>query len=139
MNSLFQEILHGNHIDDGIPGGAIPRAVKNRMTNNVALAKKHGVKLVAYEGGQHLLRVDGAHRISDEKVFELFSEANRDPRMIQAYQQYLQAWKRSGAGIMMHFNGISNIDNRNYFAMLERPENPNSAKYRALTQYLRQR
>jgi hypothetical protein len=68
----------------------------------------------------------------------LVSNANRDPRLIQAYQQYLQAWKRSGGGMMMHFNGISNIDNRNYFAMLERPENPNSAKYRALMQYLRQ-
>ena len=139
MNNLFREINQGNLIQDNIPGGAIPRAVKNRITPNVALAKKHGVKLVSYEAGQHLLRVDGAHRIHDEKIFELFSNANRDPRMIQSYQQYLQAWKRSGAGIMMHFNGISNIDNRNYFAMLERPENPNSAKYRALTQYLRQR
>ena len=139
MNNLFSEINRGNFIDDKIPGGAIPRAMKNRITPNVALAKKYGVGLVAYEGGQHLLRVDRPHVIYDEKIFELFSKANRDPRMIQSYQQYLNAWGRSGAGIMMHFNGISNIDNRNYFAMLERPENPNSAKYRALTNYLRGR
>lgn len=139
MNNLFREILQGNLINDGIPGGAIPRAVKNRIDPNVAVTKKYGVKLLAYEGGQHLLRVDGAHVIRDEKIFELFSNANRDPRMIQAYQQYLQAWKRSGAGMMMHFNGISNIDNRNYFAMLERPENPNSAKYRAMMNYLQGR
>ena len=139
MNALFSEINRGNYIDDKIPGGAIPRAMKNRITPNVALAKKHGVQLLAYEGGQHLLRVDGAHKIYDEKIFELFSKANQDPRMIGPYQQYLRAWNNSGAGMMMHFNGISNIDNRNYFAMLERPENPNSAKYRALTSYLRQR
>ena len=139
MNKLFSELNSGNYIDDNIPGGAIPRAMKNRITNNVALAKKHGVQLLAYEGGQHLLRVDGAHRIYDEKIFELFSKANQDPRMIRPYQQYLRAWNNSGAGMMMHFNGISNIDNRNYFAMLERPENPNSAKYRALIGYLRGR
>lgn len=139
MNALFSEINKGNYIDDKIPGGAIPRAMKNRITPNVALAKKYGVQLLAYEGGQHLLRVDGAHKIYDEKIFELFSKANQDPRMIGPYQQYLRAWNNSGAGMMMHFNGISNIDNRNYFAMLERPENPNSAKYRALTSYLRQR
>ena len=139
MRNLFSEINQGNLIDDKIPGGAIPRAMKNRITPNVALAKKYGKQLVAYEGGQHLLRVDRPHVIYDEKIFELFSKANRDSRMIQSYQQYLNAWGRSGAGIMMHFNGISNIDNRNYFAMLERPENPNSAKYRALTNYLKAR
>ncbi len=139
MNNLFSEIYNGNFIDDKIPGGAIPRAIKNRIAPNVALARKYGVQLLAYEGGQHLLRVDGAHRIYDEKIFELFAKANQDPRMVRAYQQYLHAWRNNGGGMIMHFNGISNIDNHNYFAMLERPERPNSPKYNALINFLRGR
>lgn len=139
MNNLFKEILHGSFINNGIPGGAVAEAVKSRIDPNIALVKKHGVKLVAYEAGQHLLRVDGKHVIKDQKVFEMFKNAQTDPRMLQAYRQYLQAWRRSGADIMMHFRGIGQNNNHEYFHMLERPENPNSAKYRALTEYLRQR
>ena len=139
MNNLFKEVLNGAFINNNIPGGAVAEAVKARISPNIALVKKHGVKLVAYEAGQHLLRVDGRHVIKDQKIFEMFKNAQTDPRMLQAYRQYMQAWKRSGADIMMHFRGIGQNNNHEYFHMLERPENPNSVKYRALTEYLRQR
>ena len=138
MNQLFKEILYGGLAKDNYKGGAIENAIEDRVKKNVALAKKYGVKLLAYEGGQHLLRVDRPHVIHDPRVFSFFADANRDNRMGQAYSKYLQAWHRAGGDMLMHFNGISAINDRNYFPMLEKPGS-RSPKYNAMISYLRGR
>ncbi len=136
LNQLFREIMSGGLAKDKVAGGAIENAVEERVKKNVALARKYGVKLLAYEGGQHLLRVDRPHAIRDPKVFRLFANANRHPQMGNAYTKYLRAWNRAGGGLLMHFNGIAAIDDRNYFPMLEKA-GTRSPKYNAMINYLR--
>jgi hypothetical protein len=137
MNSIFREILQGGLIKDKYKGGAIARTVETRIKPNVALAKKFGLPLIAYEAGQHLLRVDPPHTIRDPRLLEMFMKAQKDPRMKTAYQRYLQAWKRHGGDLLMHFYGIGESDSRNYFSMLEYVNQRSSPKYEALLQYLR--
>jgi len=136
LNQLFREIMSGGLAKDKYAGGAIENSVEDRMKKNVALARKYGVKLLAYEGGQHLLRVDRAHAIRDPKVFRMFANANRHPQMGAAYTKYLRAWNRAGGDMMMHFNGIAAIDDRNYFPMLEK-SGTRTSKYNAMINYLR--
>jgi len=136
VNALFREIMHGGLAKDKVAGGAIENAMEERVKKNVALARKYGVKLLAYEGGQHLLRVDRPHVIHDPKVYELFYKANLNPQMGKAYIKYLNAWRRNGGDMLMHFNGISAINDRNYFPMLEKA-GTRSPKYNAMISYLR--
>ena len=136
VNQLFREIMSGGLAKDKIAGGAIENAIEERVKKNVALARKYGVKLLAYEGGQHLLRVDRPHVIHDPKVFRLFANANRHPQMGRAYSKYLRAWHRAGGDMLMHFNGIAAIDDRNYFPMLEKA-GTRTPKYNAMINYLR--
>jgi hypothetical protein len=136
LNQLFREIMSGGLAKDKYAGGAIENTIEERVKKNVALARKYGVKLLAYEGGQHLLRVDRPHAIHDPKVFRLFANANRHPQMGAAYTKYLRAWNRAGGGLLMHFNGIAAIDDRNYFPMLEK-SGTRTSKYNAMINYLR--
>ncbi len=136
VNQLFREIMQGGLAKDKYAGGAIENTIEERVKKNVALARKYGVKLLAYEGGQHLLRVDRPHVIHDPKVFRLFANANRHPQMGNAYTKYLRAWNRAGGGLLMHFNGIAAIDDRNIFPMLEKA-GTRTPKYNAMINYLR--
>ncbi len=136
MNNLFTEILRGGLIKDQYAGGAMERLTEVRIKPNIKLARKHGLKLLGYEGGQHLLRVDRPHVIHDEKIFEFFAKANQNPRMAQAYSRYLNTWRNQGGGLLMHFNGIATINNHSYFGMLDNVEQHSSPKYNALISFL---
>jgi hypothetical protein len=51
------------------------------IARQAELAKQHGLRLVAYEGGQHLVGHGGAE--NNQPLTELFQAANRHPRMKQ--------------------------------------------------------
>lgn len=79
---------------------ALPKA-KAEMQEQAAIAKKYGLPLIAYEGGQHLVdfRADEKH---DPALDALYDAANRDPRMGKIYSRYLADWADSGGGLFMH-------------------------------------
>ena len=58
--------------------------------------------------------------------------------MAKAYSKYLHAWHRAGGDMLMHFNGIAEINDRNYFPMLEKA-GKRTPKYNAMINYLRGR
>lgn len=60
------------------------------------------MRLIAYEGGQHLVGIQGVENIP--AVADLFVAANRDARMRDAYDAYLQSWKDAGGELFVHFN-----------------------------------
>jgi len=62
------------------------------MISNAKIAKRHDLALIAYEGGQHLVGMQGAE--NDEQLTRLFLEANRSPKMGQLYNQYLKEWQK---------------------------------------------
>ena len=72
------------------------------IKQQVALSKEFGVELIAYEGGQHL--VDWETRTVEQHPNPLLYAANRDPRMGQRYEQYLDAWQRLGGKTFVHFS-----------------------------------
>ncbi|HIP81156.1 MAG TPA: hypothetical protein EYH16_01935 [Leucothrix mucor] len=132
---LFQEILHGGVLKNSTPGGAIAQ-VKTRMDANRKIANKYNLEMLAYEGGQHLIRYDPPHTVKNPKVLNLFMSAQKDPRMKIAYQRYLELWQQNGGGLMMHFYGIGEPEPKNFFGMLDYLEQPSTPKYQALMDYL---
>lgn len=74
------------------------------MKTAAAVAQKHQVKLVAYEGGQHLVGVQGGE--NNDAMTKLFQQANRDPRMGALYTKYLDGWKAAGGDTFCIFSSV---------------------------------
>ena len=71
--------------------------VADTVGKQKAIADRFKVRLVAYEGGQHLVA------LNNEKLAALFLEANRDPRMKDVYARMLKAWRDAGGGLFLHY------------------------------------
>jgi len=132
---LFQEILHGGMLKKSPQGGAMA-LVRDQIYANKKLADKYRLELIAYEAGQHLIRYDPPHTVKDPAVLNLFMSAQKDPRMRQAYQQYLNTWAQGGGGLLLHFYGIGEPEPKNFFGMLDHLQQPSTPKYQALMDYL---
>lgn len=84
---------------------AIDGEVTVWVTASAALAKKHGLRLMAYEAGPHLTSSHfPAERI--DAVTALFTSANRHPRMRAVYARYFGLWAAKGGQTMNQYNDI---------------------------------
>lgn len=82
---------------DHVETQALPRAIGFMTSNRTMLDERlpgSGVRLIAYEGGQHLAGV-GAF-LNDATCNARFDEVNADPAMGSIYRRYLDAWKAQG-------------------------------------------
>ena len=79
---------------------ALPESIR-WIKDQKQVADKYGLKLVAYEGGQHMVGVAGAE--NNEAITRLFQAANRHPRMGAIYQQYFDAWTAEGGDLFCYF------------------------------------
>jgi hypothetical protein len=88
---------------DHVENVSLPDSIK-WMETQKSVADKYGVKLFAYESGQHLVGVGGAQQ--DEALAKLFHEVNRHPRMGALYTRYYDAWASTGGDMMAVFTSI---------------------------------
>ena len=77
---------------------------KDEIRAQAEVAKRFGLQLVAYEGGQHLVGYGGAE--NDDLLSDLFMTANRSPRMYDLYSRHLAHWASLGGGLFVAFNDI---------------------------------
>ncbi|MEO0406898.1 MAG: hypothetical protein AAF289_06060 [Cyanobacteria bacterium P01_A01_bin.135] len=104
LDKLFREINQGGVLNDGPEGGSLQRA-KGWMNDYAQLANRTGLELMAYEGGQHLVGHGGIE--NNRAITNLFIQANRDPRMGQAYKDYLDIWQQvTDGGTFANFSDI---------------------------------
>ncbi len=73
--------------------------------DNAAAAKKRGLELIAYEGGQHLVELGDFQK--NTNLNSLYNAANRDQRMGEAYAQLLNGWRENGGHLFVHFLNVS--------------------------------
>ncbi len=101
-NSWLQEGTAARRLDTLIT--YVTSAVNNSniaFEKHVNFANIYGLRVDAYEGGQHLVEFD--NRDINDTVSVGYIQANADPRMKQIYLTHLNNWKQSGAGLFMHF------------------------------------
>jgi len=103
---------------------ALPKA-KAEMAEQAAVAKRYGLPLIAYEGGQHLVdyRPDERH---DPALDALYDAANRDPRMGRLYSRYLRDWADAGGGLFMHLLDVGPFSLHGRWGAKEYPAQPRS-------------
>lgn len=106
------------------------------MRNHRTIAKKYGLRLLAYEGGQHMVGVGPAQ--DDKALNALFDDFNRDPRIKQLYLDYLAIWKREGGELFVHFNDVSRYTKWGRWGALEYVAQPRSEspKFDALMTFI---
>lgn len=109
----------------------LPQA-KEWMQKNKKVADTHGVKLVAYEAGQHLVGVAGAE--NNDKLTQLFLQANQDKRMGVVYAQYLEAWQSVGGDLICLFNSTEKWSRHGSWGLLQDYNEPAiaSPKFKAV-------
>jgi len=84
---------------------AFPESVR-WMQEQKKVADQFGVKLLAYEAGQHLVGIDEG--VGNKTMTRLFHAANRHPRMGALYAKYLDAWAAAGGDLLCLFSSIGN-------------------------------
>lgn len=80
---------------------SLPKVIEE-IRKQAELAKKFGVSLIAYEGGQGL--VDWAAKDYLQHPNPLFFAANRDPRMGELYKDLYTQWRELGAEVFVAFS-----------------------------------
>jgi len=99
----------------------MPSDVAEATKNNYKIAQQHGVRLIAYEGGQHLV-APGESQNNGAFVDKLIA-ANRNPRMRSIYARMLDAWyENSGQGLMVLFNFAETPSKYGAWGLLESQE-----------------
>ncbi len=89
---------------DELEQHAVPKAIES-VKEQRKVADKFGVRLVAYEGGQHLVGVGAAQ--NDGELDARFQLVNAHPRMQAIYRKYLEGWRAGGGTLLMHFQNTS--------------------------------
>lgn len=115
---------------DHLESKALPECI-DWMKSQKAVADQYGLKLVAYEGGQHLVGIMGAE--NREPLTRLLLAANAHPRMQVLYERYFDAWTAVGGDLHCHFNSVSQWSKWGSWGLLQHAGEDRAAspKYRA--------
>lgn len=103
---VFSEKVANWHLDqlfEYLYSVALPESEK-WILENKKIADTFGIKLVAYEGGQHLVGIQGAE--NNEKLANLLMQANADKQMGDVYRKNLTQWHAAGGDLMCTFNSV---------------------------------
>jgi len=106
-NGITEKVVETWNLDklfDHINKVALSESAK-AIKNSKRVADKYGLKLVAYEAGQHLVGIEGAE--NNEKITKLFLDANADARMGEVYAKYLATWTQLGGDLICSYNSVS--------------------------------
>lgn len=110
---------------------------RDQIRAQAELARKYGLELIAYEGGQHLAGVLGAE--NNQAMTALFIAANRSPRMAQISQRHYEHWFAAGGGVYAAFNYVQTPSKWGAWGVLEFQDQPiaDAPKYRAILEMLK--
>jgi hypothetical protein len=104
-----------NYVATSLTEGVPPTATW--MSNYKTLATTYGVRMISYEGGQHMVGILGAE--NDAALNTLFDDFNRDARIGPVYSGYLASWKAAGGELFVHFNDVSTYQKFGRWGALE--------------------
>lgn len=107
------------------------------VRENAAIAARHQVPIIAYEGGQHLSAV--LFGVTVPAIDALFDQANRDPRMGRLYTRlFMESSAALGGGLFMHLDECSRQGPYGRWGLLEYIEQPreDAPKYDATLNWI---
>ena len=106
---------------------ALPESIK-WIQGSKKVADKYGLKLVAYEGGQHMVGVGGVE--NNETITKLLHAANAAPRMADVYRKYFEAWAREGGDLFCYFQSVALWSKWGSWGILQHYDSPEQSSPR---------
>jgi hypothetical protein len=121
---------------DHVEKQSLPEALK-WIARSKGVAGKCNLKLVAYEGGQHMVGIFGGQ--DNPSLTKLLTAANAHPRLGKIYNRYLDGWKKAGGDLFCHYNSVSQWGKFGCWSLLQYyDEDPtNSPKFMAVMRWAR--
>jgi hypothetical protein len=122
---------------DHLESHSLPES-KRWMEENRKVAERYGLKLIAYEGGQHMVGIQGAE--NNEKLTKLLHQANAHPRLEKVYDRYLSAWEQESGDLFCYFSSVGQWSKWGSWGLLQYYDDPpaESPKARAVLRWARQ-
>ena len=122
---------------DHLEREALPESIR-AIEATKEVADKHGLALVAYEGGQHMVGVGGGE--NNEAMTRLFQAANAHPRMGKIYEQYYDAWTAAGGDLFCYFSSVGRWSKWGSWGIMQYYDDPpaESPKFMATMRWARQ-
>lgn len=123
-----------NWLLEHLENTSVPGALE-QLERSARFAKSKGLRLIAYEGGQHLVLHPAIH--NNPKYRALLQSAQRAPGMARAYRALLTGWKRAGGELFVGFNFVSGPSKWGSWGALEHQAQPLSEapKYTAMLRF----
>lgn len=106
------------------------------VAQQAEIARRHHVRLVTYEAGQHLVSLEGKE---SAHATALFDAANRDPRMGALYARLISEWSRlSGGDILVHLMNCGQAGTGGRWGLIEYLGQPReeAPKYDAVMKWM---
>ena len=129
LDKLFEELTTGGLLEDAPLYGSLQQSYF-WTENYTDLADRHGLDLITYEGGQHLRGNDGVE--DNQAITQLFTTANRDPRMGEIYQEYYTTLNELGVNLAVNYTDVSSFNKWGSWGALEHINQTSSPKYSVL-------
>ena len=129
LDKLFEELTVGGVLEDAPQGGSLQQSY-SWTENYKELADIHGLDLLIYEAGQHLRGNDGVE--DNQAITELFTTANREPRMGEIYQEYFTTLDELGVDLTINYTDVSGYNKWGSWGALEHINQGGSPKYNVL-------
>ncbi len=113
-------------------------ATATDMPTYSGIANRYRLRLITYEGGQHMVGVLGAQ--NNDALSALFDAFNRDPRIDALYSTYLSEWKQAAGQLFVHFNDVGIFSKWGRWGSLEYVGQPraDAPKFDALQTFIEQ-
>jgi hypothetical protein len=113
---------------------AVDGVIKN-AADNQRITAAHGLPLVSYEGGEHLVAKVGDQQ-NDQAFVDLLIQINRDPRMGELYTYMLDQWYGMGGRTFVFAGDVYRPDKSGAWGLQESYLDTNAAKFKAVQRYL---
>ena len=89
----------------GLPEGSVAHLVDELFTYHADVAGRHGLDLVMYEGGTHVVAGPEWHEDADLTAFLM--HLNYTPEMADLYATLLDGWRAAGGGLFNAFVDVA--------------------------------
>ena len=92
-------------VAEALEQGSLRQLVDEIFPYHAGVARKHGLQMIMYEGGTHL--VGHGMRLDDERLAGFFETFNYTPEMAHLYEVLLAGWVKSGGVLFNAFVDVA--------------------------------
>ena len=87
------------------------------IDENHRVADEFGLRLVAYEAGQHMVGIQGAE--NNDALTNVLKAANAHPQIEKIYASYFEAWEKAGGDLLCYFSSVGQWSKWGSWGLLE--------------------